>query len=184
MDTAIQSAQNTGKIMNAPAFMRAWDRPDFKFDLDQSGTENYVFGGRAGPSRELSNVAHEMAHVIQFTPSERRSRFKNGNLTFMRPKHWCYNRYVCEPETDQITQRELETMAIQFRIMDFTDLAEYSKNCLSIIGFLPDDYNFHPGVLNDNGEALTKVAETLEKYLEKWPIKKIKSVWRQLKLKD
>lgn len=81
------------------------------------GYRNYTFGGRAGPSVNVSHLFHELAHAAQFGPDEFRTRAGSHGYSFRVPRLYIAGRFCDEPLTMQASAREAETFAYQLHLM-------------------------------------------------------------------
>lgn len=164
-------------------FAEKWKRPYFQYS-ENMGTRNGIFGARAGDCN-VFNLAHEMAHAIQLKDSEFHSRFARfGRFSFPVKTQIVLGRFCYEPETDQISRRELETMVIQWIMMDRPDFEKFIKYIAELFPFLPDYWMFHQEALNGSKskQFVSFVRTEFEKLLDKWSIENVKERWYNLPL--
>jgi len=99
------------------------NHPFFQFN-DHEGYIRYNFGFRAGPSYDIFNVLHEVAHAIEL-PSNQidRLRVDNYGLDYAESAMVYINcSSFCEPKTMQATERECRVFAIQKHITEALEL--------------------------------------------------------------
>lgn len=159
-----------------------WVMP-FQYDLDAVGVSNWVFGARAAPGQQSDtfNLSHDMAHVIQLSPADfHRIMSYNGDLAFHTPDRYVYNRMVCEPTTDKMSRRELETFVIQWRMLKEPELDLYIEMIARLFKWLPDQHLFHLGCWAGTQEYMVFLTKEFTKLLDKWTIEKIKYKWQTL----
>ena len=140
--------------------------PAFFFSPGLEGYRTYTFGGRAGPSVHISHVLHEMAHAAQFGPDEFRSRSLDSGFRFKMPQQWIANHFICEPSTDQATQREISTFGMQLHLtravgMRISD-AVFAHTTAGFLRHMPDSWNV-PGE-NDEDRQRTCAQQILQAY--------------------
>ncbi len=56
--------------------------PGFNWKYTQEGYNDYVFGAKNGPEKNISNILHEMAHAIDFTMRKQTNRLDFNNWGF------------------------------------------------------------------------------------------------------
>ena len=158
------------------------DHPAFMTDPTIEGYRDYKFGARAGPETDGWNCMHEMAHAVQFRANNFRSRVKNGSFVFKKPgAFWSMGHYCYEPTSTRGTMRELETFAIQFKMIEFVlgkqDVREYVKHITRLISWLPDHYNLYKSTLINGNERKTSMLNISQKHLmefyDKWSFEMI-----------
>lgn len=71
-------------------------------------------GNRAGPTRDLSNLAHELSHFVEV--DDTRVGFYGWGLK--APEKWILGHRCCEPITMQMTERELRVIAYQVNLLE------------------------------------------------------------------
>lgn len=141
-----------------------------------------VFGAKAGPTCNIFNLYHEVAHFIQLSDAERASKIQEGTLIFDRPQIWVYNRFVCEPETDQMSRRELETFVIQWLLLSHFGLrksrARFIAEIVPLFRWIPDNHNFHSGAFHKTKTFRKFLEKEFDLLLQKWNAKKVIEVWK------
>lgn len=90
-------------------------------------------GDRAGPSIDLSNLCHEMAHCVEIEFE----RLTEQGYGLRYPHVYIINRMCIDPATMQMTEREMRVIAYQANIMDHfgIDGMNYQINSMQ---YLPD----------------------------------------------
>lgn len=174
---------STQAMLNSYAHRLAYDWgriAPFQYSIDVEGVKNFVFGARAGPTSNAFNLAHEMAHVIQLSPKELETKMINGSLRFDAPSVWVFNRYCCEPTTDKMSRRELETFVIQWFILGQPNLQDYLEVIDGLFSFLPDSYHFHSGAFQNTPSFKLFLDKEFVILLEKWNLDKVQSSWIEL----
>lgn len=123
------------------------DHPALFFDPRIEGYRNYVFGMRAGPVSELSNLAHELAHAAEFGVDLFQYRCYQGQFSFrIKPLKSMYaagryHHYRDDPRSMQSTFRELRTAAIQMHVLEMmgdTPGEEWAFDFARAMDFMPD----------------------------------------------
>lgn len=177
-------------ISEIESFVEKYKRPDFIVDIDQVGLRNYVFGGRIIHScePEISTISHEMAHLIQLSGHELRWKFHawDGNLRFKTPSKLIFNTVVCEPETTQISMREIEVFYIQSLIEGATDLRKwvFDNDIQSILYWLPDNWLFFIDQIDTSDDGKNEyVYEKMSAFADKWNYTNVVEKWFKLRLK-
>lgn len=127
---------------------------------DNEGFKDGEFGYRSATDRCISNIYHEVAHAIELFLDDPKKLSKEG-FDFTLPREFFYDRWVCEPTTTQMTDRELRTFAIQAHIMknnallpDF-DLNQFIDDSARLLIYLPDWLNV-PVNCNENNPDLNR----------------------------
>lgn len=91
-------------------------------------------GSRAGPEVDISNLCHELGHFAEINDA----RVDAPGWGLKTPQVWCYDRMVCEPETLQITEREIRVMAYQVNLMEFLGVEVDIMETVACLRHLPD----------------------------------------------
>lgn len=171
------------------AFIDEFTRPEIQFVIGHVEHSDFKIGTRciASVPDNLFDTSHEVAHLIQFTDDELQRCYLdyNGRMIFNYPHIEVCGQIVCEPSTDQISMRELETFVIQYYIMskyepmDYFDWLE-EKDIISLFGWMPDDFIF------SNGKKLTNeyIFQKSIPFITKWNFDNIKEQWFNLNLKS
>lgn len=154
---------------------------NFKYDENLEGTRDYVFGCKAGPSKNIFNLSHEVAHFVQLSDDEFDKKMIDGNLIFHFPKEYVYDRFICEPETDQISRRELETFVIQWLMnsqFNKSNLSSYfyKNEIYNLFSWLPDWIVFHRESSKNTDTFKRFVRTEAKKFVEIWSVEKIKNI--------
>ena len=167
-------------------FIAEFNRSEIQFVLGHVEQSDFKIGTRctgATPDN-LFDISHEVAHLIQFTDDELQRCYlnHNGRMQFNLPYIEICGRIICEPTTDQISMRELETFVIQYYIMNKYEPIDYlnwldKQDIISLFGWMPDDFIF------SNGKPLTNeyIAQKSIPFIEKWNFDIIKERWFNLK---
>jgi hypothetical protein len=122
------------------------DHSAFMFNMDATGYIEFVFGGRAGPSVDISNLAHEMAHAVEFGAKNYKNRYRDGNFVFKSPGYIVIlGRYIRKDNiTYESTLREIRTMGIQRHFLEAMgtedSLEEYIEDMADVCDFIPDSW--------------------------------------------
>lgn len=127
-----------------------WDHPGLFIHPSVEGYKDYMFGMRAGPSVDLNNLAHELAHAAEFGAGLFNSRCFRGAFVFKMPR--LRSAYICgqnhwwrdEMITMQATWRELRTMAIQKHVAEMMGVDTGGDWVIELAGsckYLPDWHN-------------------------------------------
>ena len=144
-----------------------WGHPALRVRFNAEATEGYVFGCRAGPGVGFKNVAHELAHAVQFRVRNFKQRMGSyGSFVFKVHQVRFMGKAYDEPNTDQVTMRELETFAIQRHLMEMAGCKvnpeAWAKYACDVVAILPDWYKF-------KRETREKVlSRRLAKFYAKW----------------
>lgn len=96
--------------------------PNFAWNYGQEGYENFRFGSKLGPTNDPWLIVHDAAHVVEFTLAGQTDRFTKGNFEFKYAMVEAFGNEYEEPQTRQMTQRELRTCAIQWHLTKGTAL--------------------------------------------------------------
>lgn len=125
--------------------------PYFQWDKWSEGFAGYKFGGMAGPTMDLDNVCHELAHAVQFRSVNFSHRItQDGWFLFKHRNARKSFGYSYEPDTTKITHRELETFAIELKILRMMGVKRkfdvYVQEVREIIKFLPDSWLYESRV--------------------------------------
>jgi len=174
---------------NIIEFVAEFNRPNINFVIGKMALQDFKIGSRCTHFAEdnLFDITHEVAHLIQLNDDELQRCYVNNNgvLRFNYPYIEVCNQIVCEPSTDQISMRELETFIIQYYIMNDYETIDYidwldKHDIIGLFGWMPDSYIF------SNGKKLTNdyVFQKSGVFLEKWNLTNVKERWFSLKLKS
>jgi hypothetical protein len=104
------------------------------------------FGVVAGPTADIGNLFHEMAHFVEI--DEKRMGKHGWGLKL--PRMHCmpgpYGGHSwCEPKTIQISMRELRTFAYQHHLHQYFGIDTWRDRVADLLYFLADWHNI-PGV--------------------------------------
>jgi len=91
-------------------------------------------GNRAGPTRNFSNLAHEVCHFVEVDDA-RQQLFGWG---LKRPEIEILGRICVEPNTRQMTERELRVMAYQANLTEALGAPARIPNMVRALQFMPD----------------------------------------------
>ncbi len=148
-------ARNIDYIQKRLDRLAALRHPYFQWDSLSDGFSGYKFGAMAGPSLNLDNLCHELAHAIQFKSVNFSKRISPcGSFHFKtRIKNKSIGSFY-EPETTKITHRELETFAIELHLLRMMGVKRrfevYVDEVREIIHFLPDSWLYKSRVKHDD----------------------------------
>lgn len=96
--------------------------------------ETVVLGCQAGPSIALSNLFHEMAHLVEI--DSKRATKPNWGLSLRHVK--VFGRECAEPITMKATEREIRVFAYQSQLHKLYGLSESIEDGISSLRFMPD----------------------------------------------
>jgi hypothetical protein len=103
-------------------------------------------GDRAGPSRDFTNVAHELSHFVEI--EDRRLQISGWGLRVPTVEIWGT---VCtEPRTHQMTDRELRVQAYQANLLEALGVRPDVPDMVRCLQYMPD---FHMIPLEDGRMA-------------------------------
>jgi len=108
-------------------------------------------GCRAGPSIEAWHFCHEVCHFVEI--DDERMLMQNWGLRV--PEKWVIDRFVCEPETLQATERELRTLAYQWHLHKLLNIKSTPAAMVSALVYMPDFW-LVPGGWSKNDEKRLK----------------------------
>lgn len=152
------------------------NHPGFLWKHATQGYKDFTFGARSGPAHSISALAHELAHAIEFGAKSFEYRAKPyGRFNFQVPSIWVIDRYCCEPQTGQITEREARTFGIELRLLELILNEEVHKEsyfdyCCSVKQYLPDYYFYS----KKDEEFLAIVRSSYEKFTKEVCLKELK----------
>lgn len=124
-----------------------------KFDKNCNTHTSYTIGCRSTYilPPNVFDFLHEVAHLIQLSDDEVITHYVNYNgvLNFNTPMELVINTMVCEPKTDNISMRELETFYIQYLLeinilgddISFYEWLEKNE-VIDLFKWLPDSFIF------------------------------------------
>lgn len=119
--------------------------PGLRFRASLEGYADYVFGARAGPSVDVHNLFHELAHAAQFGPQAFRQRTFHGSFVFKMRKVTVLGQRYAEPLTSSATERELSTFAYQLHLMRLAGCKiaarAFFAEATRSMAYMPDWYN-------------------------------------------
>lgn len=160
--------------------------PAFRFNPWQEGFRNFVFGGRAGPSIDLINLCHELAHAAEFGPDQFKHRAMNGRYRFdVAMIEIDGDRYE-NPLTSQATLREIRSLGLQLHLLRKIGYKvkneTYAKDSARTLDFMSDAFvPLIPGMEPKDRQrhcaqmilahyeqtSLTETLESIEAWLDK-----------------
>lgn len=125
--------------------------------MGQEGYADYVFGFRAGPSYDLFNLFHELAHAAEFGPDAFRARTLGGRFVFRMKMVQILYHMVPQQNTMGSTMRELRTFAHQYQLMRLAgckmgEAAFFGRAVRFLVEFMPD-WCFVPGRCDEEKAA-------------------------------
>jgi hypothetical protein len=142
--------------------------PGLKINYNGCGYNDYTFGCKAGPVvPNVEDLAHELAHAIQFKAKNFHHRAKYGEFRFKENRKFLMGHSWSEQSTNQCTERELETFAIQahlLRLGDYQfDTDEFFVKSANLTKYLPD-FVMNPG--ENDGEIIALCSIRVKQYYE------------------
>jgi hypothetical protein len=158
------------------------------FDKDRIEDKEFHIGCRSTYLVKPNNFdfLHDIAHLIQLSDAELKTHYieYGGRLKFNLPQQFIYNRYVCEPITDKISMRELETFYIQY-ILDNNILNKNlsfetwidNYDVIGLLDWLPDNYVF------GYKPSLEYVLERASEFITKWNYENAIARWKSINVK-
>lgn len=133
----------TSTEFDVRAALRDFFRPGYavsmRWDLVGMSIENgyVVFGASIGYlSSGIKYLAHEMAHFVEI--DENRCRQVTWGLR--TPMKFIGNQLICEPQTLQMTRRELRVCALQSNFLDAFGFQHTITDLTDPLRYLPDYY--------------------------------------------
>lgn len=159
-----------------------------KFDPELITDKDFIIGARCTSIVKPNDFdfLHDLSHLVQFNESEIYTHYINngGKISFDLPQEWLFNQWICEPVTDQISMRELETFYIQYILdneilkkeMSWKEWIEFYE-IDELLSFLPDRYNF------GNKITIDEIIKKCDSFIDKWSFEKIIEKWRNIKIK-
>lgn len=122
-----------------------------------------ILGCRAGPSLDVDNLLHEMAHLIEINDK----RILSWNWGLQYPEVELLGRVFYEPNTIQGLNRELRVFAIQkhlFEICEISVSADYWEKKAKILEWLQDFYLIPTARENRNLWCQQEMEKLYKKY--------------------
>lgn len=99
------------------------------------GTDGVVYvGSRAGPSRALSNLVHELGHFVEIDDA----RQQVNGWGFKVPLIVVCGQTCVEPITLKMIERELRVMAYQVNLMEYLGAPMRVLNLVRALQYMPD----------------------------------------------
>ena len=131
--------------------------------------ENYKYyiGGIAGPSKNISNLIHELCHFAEL-PLDRLKQFKS-DWGLRYGKFWQIGtRWGYEPQTTQSVIREARVWAFQLSAQKHLNIGDNAEELVSSAIFLPAwclySYQFKTrGFRSSDKKGLYKLANMVER---------------------
>lgn len=109
------------------------------------GTRGGVVGFYCGTGYYAQITIHELAHIIQPSDKDFKRMYirTKGSLVFKYPEIEICGRICIEPNTNQISLREIETFAIEYLLslkcgMRIPDVDAYFEEQFSLTQYMPD----------------------------------------------
>lgn len=125
LSTSISKFTESGTIMVDP------DSEGAKYESGR-----LTLGMRSGPSQDMTNVLHELAHLVEI--EDDRIGSNNWGLRIRRVE--ILGRLVIDPQTPQATQRECRVFGIQARMMEAVGIPYDMDEFVDLNKWLPDHY--------------------------------------------
>jgi len=122
--------------------------PGFKYG-EHEGYKATRLGFKAGPSYDIFNLLHEVAHVCEIKAEQLdRLLYNNYGLGFSDDAMvYLCGRELCQPKNMQATERECRVFAIQKHVTESLNLPVpsdfFEENADTLLSFMPD--NFYGG---------------------------------------
>lgn len=160
---------------------------EIRFEKTKIGDSDFILGCRSTSlvAPNDFDFLHDLSHLVQFSDTEIKTHYidHDGKLKFNVPHEFLFNRYICEPKTDQISMRELETFYIQY-IFDNTILEKGLSfeewidkyEIIDLLDWLPDSWNF------GYKPTIEHVLNKAYNFIEKWNYDKVFTRWKNLKV--
>lgn len=130
--------------------------PALRFLPGLEGYKNYLFGARAGPSVNVDNLLHELAHAAQFGPLNFRTRCTESGFLFKMRLTTFQGHTYAEMQTTKAIDRELETFAFQLHFRHLVGYREdeqaYCRRAAAALVYMPDWLNV-PGSCDEKRTA-------------------------------
>jgi hypothetical protein len=115
---------------------RIGDRECYRYDrkdiTDISG--KIYIGAKAGPSCSITNLIHEMCHFVEIDDI----RMREDGWGLKVPEVFIFNRMCIEPNTCQMTLRELRVWCLQYAIHHSFGISGSFRDLISSSKYLPD----------------------------------------------
>lgn len=114
------------------------------------GKPRLVFGAWAGPQCCITNVIHEMGHLVEIDDA----RILSYGWGLRMPQQYIPGRYarMCPiPTTYKATLREVRTMVLQWQVQNMLGIDETPREILQALKFMPD-FGYIPHMLDDSKE--------------------------------
>lgn len=158
-----------------------------KFEKTRINDDNFIIGCRSTHivTPNVFDFLHDLSHLIQFSDKELQTHYieYGGRLNFNTPMVYVYNQWCCEPETDQISMRELETFYIQYLLenqilnlnLSFESWVD-KYEVLDLFQWLPDQWIF------GYKPTIEHVLNKASKIIEKWTFDKAFARWQAIKV--
>lgn len=164
------------------------DHDQIKFDRDLVTDRDFTIGARCTYIVKPNDFdfLHDLSHLIQFNDKEIYTHYINndGKISFNVPQEFIFNQWICEPVTDQISMRELETFYIQYILDNEILKKEMSLKAWfefyeidDLLKFLPDHYNF------GNKITIDEILKKCDPFISKWSYDNIITKWQNIKVK-
>lgn len=151
----------------------------YKPGLEGQRVEDGVIwiGGRSGPRRhDTSSLCHEMAHFVEI--DDERMNLPMWGLRV--PEIWVFDRMCVEPQTHQITDREIRVAAYQKNFQDYLGIRESVENITESFKYLPDAMlipleDGRPAYNNDGTRNIEKY-EDVDPSRHRWIVNQVNSL--------
>ncbi|WP_176089322.1 hypothetical protein [Achromobacter anxifer] len=151
------------------------DHPGLRWDARREGYKDFTFGCRSGPGKEsILDLAHELAHAVQFGPRKFKSRVRASGFVFKVPHVIVAGQWCADAKTSEATRRELETFALSAHLLEiaglsFNRIELFDHGAHLMTSFMHDWYHI-PGE-GDDGRKQWCVGRTERYYArrdQKW----------------
>lgn len=162
-----------GRLKDTPIL----EHPGFKYDFEHTGYKKFSFGGRTGPTIEIENIFHEMAHAIEFIlagDDVHKRCSSSGTYNLHYPKIQLNGCLYDQPITTKMTERELRVFVIQHKLMAQVgfrrNLVEWFKDSAKITSWVPDFTNI----------GLHETEKYNDDMRKEWCIKQMQGLYEQI----
>jgi hypothetical protein len=141
-----------------------WKMHDTQRIIDD---KQLVFGGWAGPLCCITNVIHEMCHLVEIDDA----RILRNGWGLIMPEQYIPGRYSCMapiPVTNKASLRETRVAALQYQVQNMLGIPTSIRDVILSFQFLPDFCNIPDGVDREKDFEYKEIDEGRYQYLERY----------------